>query len=93
MSEEIQLKYRWQRTWGEIEDDFVGMDGEEIIGRFYKYRAAEGMRWYWHMQWGGDRRERVQLSGLCEQPRQAALEIEANYDRLRGLLGNALKQS
>lgn len=85
MNEEIKLKYRWRKTWPEVEDDFTGMDGEETIGRFYKHRATEGMRWYWHMQWAGDRRERVQLSGLCKEPREAARDIEINYVKLRAI--------
>ena len=92
MTDEIKLEYRWRKTWPEVEDDFVGRDGEETIGRFYKHRAAEGMRWYWHMQWGGDRRDRVQLSGLCREPREAAREIERNYDLLKKIISGHLKE-
>lgn len=86
MAEEIKLKYRWRKTWPDSENDFLGKDGDETIGRFYLHRAAEGLRWYWHMQWDANGRERVQLSGLCEKPREAAQKIEQNYDRLRELL-------
>jgi hypothetical protein len=86
MTEEIKLKYRWRKTWPDQEHDFIGQDDQETIGRFYKHRAAEGMRWYWHLQWNAERRERVQLSGLCLEPREAAREIERNYDRLRDTL-------
>ena len=86
MSDEIKLKYHWRKSWPDKEEDFTGFDGDEIIGRFYLHRAAVGLRWYWHMQWGGNGRERVQLSGLCDKPREAAQKIEQSYDRLRELL-------
>lgn len=85
MTEEIELKYQWRKTWPDKENDFVGSDRGETIGRFYHHQAAEGMRWYWHMQWGDNGRERVTLSGLRDTPREAAREIEKNYDELKAI--------
>lgn len=90
---EYQPRYRWRPTWQEKPDDFSAYDPGGItirgtpvtIGRFYLHQCAEGMRWYWHMQAGDNGRERVNLSGLSDTAREAAREIETNYDALTAI--------
>lgn len=92
MTEE-EIKYRWRKTWSDQENDFVGHDPSNpnhigdpsMIGRFYKLRTPDGERWAWYMQWGGNYRERVNTAGLSDTPREAAHEIERNFDKLKQL--------
>ncbi len=100
---EIELKYRWRKSRPDAVDDFAGFDpstpdhvgAPSAIGRFYKLRTPDGERWAWYMQWGGNYRERVNTAGLSDTPREAAHEIERNFDKLKQLyieLGEPLQR-
>ncbi len=94
---EIVLKYKWRKTWPDRENDFVGRDPDtpdhlgapSTIGRFYLTRTPDGERWVWYMQWGGNDRERVNTSGLSLTAREAAKEIENNFDKLKQIYGES----
>lgn len=83
MTDEIKLKYRWRKTWPDHENDFVGYDGANKLGRFYELRTPEGMKWVWYYQYDHGDRDNPAPTGISDTPREAAREIEVTYDRLR----------
>lgn len=91
MPQEIELKYKWRRTWADRENDFLGEDPDNLdqfgnpstIGRFYLTHIPGGVAWRWFVQWvppGGG----VELpSGVAQSEREAAKAIEDSYDWLK----------
>lgn len=93
MPENIQLKYRWRKTWADKPDDFVGKDPDNVdqfgspstIGRFYLAHIPGGMAWRWFVQWHPPGAGVVLPSGVAQSEREAAKAIEDNYDWLKSL--------
>lgn len=89
--QEITLKYSWRKTWPDQENDFTGFDRDRLdsfgkpttIGRFYLKSTPQGQLWAWYSQWHPPGSADLILpTGLSETPREAAREIEHNYELL-----------
>jgi hypothetical protein len=81
--------YKWRETWpgetdhsGEPLRDFIGIDGEMIIGRIrFESHGPTANLW----QWSGQGKVRLRLlphQGYCQTPREAARMVEDYYHRL-----------
>jgi hypothetical protein len=72
-------RYLWRKTWPDHENDFVGYDGANKLGRFYELRTPEGMKWVWYFQFDHGTRGNPAPTGISDTPREAAKELERAY--------------
>lgn len=82
---EITLKYRWRHTWPDRENDFVGYDGEALIGRFYIFQMpGNETAWRWFLQ---AEIARGGQTGHADTARAAAKALEDAYDAAKAAEG------
>jgi hypothetical protein len=83
MSDGIQLRLKWRRTWPDIENDFVGLDERAqggIVGRIIWNKIHEGEHWTWSMTAFGPGINRPhECHGRLPTPREAAAAVEAAW--------------
>jgi hypothetical protein len=90
---ERQFKYRWDRTWAEVPEDYLAFDGEMKIGRVHRMNSISAGGWYWAMnaaiEWSGS------VAGTAETRDEACREVERQYDamvaRIAAVEGNGLE--
>src|SRR4029079_6795482 len=74
---ERQFKYRWDRTWAEVPEDYLAFDGEMKIGRVHRMNSISAGGWYWAMnaaiEWSGS------VAGTAETRDEACREVERQY--------------
>jgi hypothetical protein len=72
-----QKKYRWSRTWPDdrdehdkVPEDYLGLDGEQIIGRIYLDRQTlkKGQRCWAGAYPNGSKRPIMPNTGGCRRP-------------------------
>ena len=77
-----QPSYRWRRTWsGNADDDFIGFDGDQSIGRIFRIdHIQQKDKWFWLLGYPGSRlRRECPASGWELTMRQAACRVERCY--------------
>ena len=91
MGDQIQLKFRWRKTWPDEGDrdswetDFMGWDGDVPVGRI-RLETANLKKGFW--QWSGHGPKKLPKGRLLPHQgfeptaRQAAAMVEDYYDRL-----------
>lgn len=83
MLEPIKLTYRWVKTWPDAVDDFSAIDGQETIGRIYKYEnGPQKDRWFWTMTALSETRQSIACDGIEETAREAGQRVEQAYNSL-----------
>jgi len=89
MSSEYQPRYKWRETWpGEESQDFIGYDGEDVVGRIRLDKTTHGKSGMW--QWNGGfaawvRKRIMPQHGWAETAREASRLAEQHHDKLRAL--------
>jgi len=87
---ERQFKYRWDRTWAEVPEDYLAFDGEMKIGRVHRMNSISAGGWYWAMnaalEWSGS------SAGAVETRDDACREVEREYDALVARIAAAKAQ-
>ncbi|MGF6174718.1 hypothetical protein ABIE33_003026 [Ensifer sp. 4252] len=81
-NEEPKPQYRWVLTWpGEAEHDFIGFDGDQLVGRIYRVdHSPLNGRWKWQVgRIPGVRENVMPHSGWADTARQAAAKTEQNF--------------
>ncbi|WP_245500765.1 hypothetical protein [Rhizobium sp. BK251] len=97
MEDEYKPKYRWGRTWpgengldGKPLQDFIGFDGEVIIGRI-RLEDSGPLKGQW--QWSGQgpfrgiKKRLLPHQGYAETAREASRMAEDYYHQLLALNG------
>jgi hypothetical protein len=90
-SEITRPRYQWQPLELSPENDFIGFDGEILIGRIF-LEPRPRFKGLWH--WSNIRSETALASqGYAASADLAAVTVEALYDELRAFEGNVLAKS
>ena len=80
MTNEIELRLKWHKTWEDRENDFAAeAPAYGLVGRIYVYTSGPSKgRWIWSLTaHGGDVSRNIgKLSGYAESAREAAKEVE-----------------
>lgn len=93
-----EKKYRWVRTWpgdvgidGKPHEDYVGYDGEELIGRIYLDRQTlKAGRWRWAGGYPkGTRSPIMPNTGWHDTATEAARQVEAYWDAMKVRIAEA----
>ena len=81
--EKIKLTHRWVKTWQDAVDDFSAMDGQETIGRIYKYEnGPQKDRWFWTMTALSENRQSIACDGIEDSAREAARRVEDSHKQI-----------
>ncbi len=96
MSEKVQLKYMWRKTWEDVPDDFEGIDpsredffGKPLkFGRIFLGHVPEGTGWLWCLQWSPHGYGDILPSGVAATAREAAKAMEDAYDEICSSVAN-----
>lgn len=79
-------KFKWRETWrGETRQDFIGLDGDEVIGRIQLDQTTPNRTglWRWDVgpsPWGAFRKP---PQGWAETRRKASRAVEKHYEKLK----------
>ena len=46
---ERQFKYRWDRTWADVPEEYLAFDGDVKIGCVHRLNSISAGGWYWAM--------------------------------------------
>src|SRR4051812_3387320 len=76
MVKQRKFKYRWQRTWADVPEDYTAFDEAVKIGCVHRLNSISAGGWYWAMnavlEWSGS------LAGTTE----TRDEVERQYDAM-----------
>jgi len=77
---ERQFKYRWDRTWADVPEEYLAFDGDVKIGCVHRLNSISAGGWYWAMN--------AAPNGLARSAAQSKAatkpckEVEREYDAM-----------
>lgn len=81
---ERRLKYRWRRSWEDVPDDYVAMDGNISFGRVHLHQTGPNRFWTWYL-WDQSPEGLIEPETGADPDKMAACQqLEAAYDAARG---------
>lgn len=91
MTERYRPRYKWQETWpGESKQDFIGYDGEDVVGRIQLDQTTSNRTGLW--RWNGGfqswvRKRIMPQQGWEETAREASRRAEKHHNKLKAIHG------
>ncbi|MCZ4501018.1 MAG: hypothetical protein JWQ74_3573 [Marmoricola sp.] len=80
MTRERQLKYRWERTWPDIRDDYTCFFADVNIGRVQYHTSGPVRFWKWFMAVDDLSMQIAPMTGTHDDKIEACRQLEAAFD-------------